>query len=169
MKTKSNPWVITGLILISLLVASFVGVSAYKTKTDHIVELAESNFKKFEVIFEELVKSRYRAMGLGADVLLRDSELIHAFEARDRKKTAENLDDFYEAVRKRHDLTQVNLYIPPATLFYRAHHPELGQMDMSKVRHSVVEVSNKQQRLMVVETGDSGVVGMSALVPVFKG
>ena len=169
MKTKSNPWVITGLILISLLVASFVGVSAYKTKTDHIVELAESNFKKFEVIFEELVKSRYRAMGLGADVLLRDSELIHAFEARDRKKTAENLDDFYEAVRKRHDLTQVNLYIPPATLFYRAHHPELGQMDMSKVRHSVVEVSKKQQRLMVVETGDAGVVGIRALVPVFKG
>lgn len=169
MKTKSNPWVITGLILIALLVASFVGVSAYKTKTDHIVELAESNFKKFEVIFEELVKSRYRAMGLGADVLLRDSELIHAFEARDRKKTAENLDDFYEAVRKRHDLTQVNLYIPPATLFYRAHHPELGQMDMSKVRHSVVEVSKKQQRLMVVETGDAGVVGIRALVPVFKG
>lgn len=152
-----------------MLVASFVGVSAYKTKTDHIVELAESNFKKFEVIFEELVKSRYRAMGLGADVLLRDSELIHAFEARDRKKTAENLDDFYEAVRKRHDLTQVNLYIPPATLFYRAHHPELGQMDMSKVRHSVVEVSKKQQRLMVVETGDGGVVGIRALVPVFKG
>ena len=169
MKTKSNPWVITGLILIALLVASFVGVSAYKTKTDHIVELAESNFKKFEVIFEELVKSRYRAMGLGADVLLRDSELIHAFEARDRRKTAENLDDFYEAVRKRHDLTQVNLYIPPATLFYRAHHPELGQMDMSKVRHSVVEVSKKQQRLMVVETGDAGVVGIRALVPVFKG
>ena len=169
MKTKSNPWVITGLLLISLLVASFVGVSAYKTKTDHIVELAESNFKKFEVIFEELVKSRYRAMGLGADVLLLDHELINAFEARDRKKTAENLDDFYESVRKRHDLTQVNLYIPPATLFYRAHHPELGQMDMSKVRHSVVEVSKKQQRLMVVETGDGGVVGIRALVPVFKG
>ena len=70
MKIKSNPWIVTGLILIALLIASFVGVSAYKTKTDHIVELAESNFKKFEVIFEELVKSRYRAMGLGADVLL---------------------------------------------------------------------------------------------------
>ncbi len=168
MKIKSNPWVIAGLILIALLVASFVGVSAYKTKTDHIVELAESNFKKFEVIFEELVKSRYRAMGLGADVLLLDDELIHAFERRDRKKTAQNLDEFYESVRKRHDLTQVNLYIPPATLFYRAHQPELAQMDMSKVRHAVVEVSKKQQRLMVVETGAGGVVGIRALVPVFK-
>ena len=39
---------------------------------------------------------------------------------------------------------------------------------MSKVRHSVVEVSKKQQRLMVVETGDGGVVGIRALVPVFK-
>ena len=94
MKTKSNPWVITGLLLIALLVASFVGVSAYKTRTDHIVELAESNFKKFEVIFEELVKSRYRAMGLGADVLLLDDELIQAFERRDRKKTGQNLDEF---------------------------------------------------------------------------
>jgi len=168
MKIKSNPWIIAGLLLIALLVASFVGVSAYKTRTDHIVELAEANFQKFEVIFEELVKSRYRAMGLGADVLLLDDELIHAFERRDRKKTAENLDDFYESVRKRHDLTQVNLYVPPATLFYRAHHPELGQMDMSKVRHAVVEVSKKQQRLMVVETGDGGVVGIRALVPVFK-
>ena len=168
MKIKSNPWIIAGLILISLLVAGFVGVSAYKTRTDHIIELAEANFKKFEVIFEELVKSRYRAMGLGADVLLLDHELIHAFERRDRKKTAEELDSFYESVRKRHDLTQINLYVPPATLFYRAHHPELGQMDMSKVRHSVVEVSKKQQRLMVVETGDGGVVGIRALVPVFK-
>lgn len=168
MKIKSNPWIVTGLILIALLIASFVGVSAYKTKTDHIVELAESNFKKFEVIFEELVKSRYRAMGLGADVLLLDHDLIHAFEQRDRKKTSEELDSFYESVRKRHDLTQINLYVPPATLFYRAHHPELGQMDMSKVRHSVVEVSKKQQRLMVVETGDGGVVGIRALVPVFK-
>ena len=168
MKIKSNPWIIAGLILLSLLVAGFVGVSAYKTRTDHIIELAEANFKKFEVIFEELVKSRYRAMGLGADVLLLDDELIHAFERRDRKKTAENLDSFYESVRKRHDLTQINLYVPPATLFYRAHHPELGQMDMSKVRHSVVEVSKKQQRLMVVETGDGGVVGIRALVPVFK-
>jgi hypothetical protein len=161
--------VITGLLLISLLVASFVGVSAYKTRTDHIVELAESNFKKFEVIFEELVKSRYRAMGLGADVLLLDDELIAAFERRDRKKTGKNLDEFYESVKKRHDLTQVNLYIPPATLFYRAHQPELAQMDMSKVRHAVVEVSKKQQRMMVVETGAGGVVGIRALVPVFKG
>ena len=169
MKTKSNPWVITGLLLIALLVASFVGVSAYKTRTDHIVELAESNFKKFEVIFEELVKSRYRAMGLGADVLLLDDELIAAFERRDRKKTGQNLDEFYESVKKRHDLTQVNLYIPPATLFYRAHQPELAQMDMSKVRHAVVEVSKKQQRMMVVETGAGGVVGIRALVPVFKG
>jgi signal transduction histidine kinase len=168
MKLKSNPWVITGLVLVALLVASFIGVSAYKTRTDHIIELAEANFKKFEVVFEELVKSRYKAMGLGADVLLLDHELIHAFEARDRKKTAEELDDFYESVRKRHDLTQVNLYVPPATLFYRAHHPELAQMDMSKVRHSVVEVSKNQQRLMVVETGQGGVVGIRALVPVFK-
>jgi len=168
MKFKSNPWIITGLLLVSLLVASFVGVSAYKTRTDHIIELSESNFKKFEVVFEELVKSRYRAMGLGADVLLQDHELIHAFEARDRKKTGENLDEFYESVRKRHDLTQVNLYTPPATLFYRAHQPELAQMDMSKVRHAVVEVSKRQQRLMVVETGQGGIVGIRALVPVFK-
>jgi signal transduction histidine kinase len=41
-------------------------------------------------------------------------------------------------------------------------------MDMSKVRHAVVEVSKKQQRLMVVEAGAGGVVGIRALVPVFK-
>ncbi len=168
MKLRPNPWVMTGLVLVALLVASFIGISAYKTRTDHIIELAEAKFKKFEVIFEELVKSRYKAMGLGADTLLLDHELIHAFEDRDRKKTAKELDDFYESVRKRHDLIQINLYIPPATLFYRAHHPELAQMDMSKVRHSVVEVSKNQQRLMVVETGAGGVVGIRALVPVFK-
>ena len=168
MKLRPNPWVMTGLVLVALLVASFIGISAYKTRTDHIIELAEAKFKKFEVIFEELVKSRYKAMGLGADTLLLDHDLTHAFANRDRKKTAMELDDFYESVRKRHDLIQVNLYIPPATLFYRAHHPELAQMDMSKVRHSVVEVSKNQQRLMVVETGAGGVVGIRALVPVFK-
>lgn len=168
MKTKSNPWVITGLILLSLLVASFIAISAYKTRTDHIVELAESNFKKFEVIFEELVKSRFRAMALGADVLLHDEELIKFFEERDRKKVRKNLDEFYESIRERHDLTQISLYTPPAILFYRAHQPELAQLDMSKIRHAVVEVSKKQQRLMAVETGAGGVVGIRALVPVFK-
>ena len=63
MKITAKPWIIAFLILLAFIISAFIGISSYKTKTSHIVELSEIHFKKFELVFEELIKGRYRSMG----------------------------------------------------------------------------------------------------------
>ena len=167
MKITAKPWIIAVLILLALIVSAFIGISSYKTKTDHIVELSETRFHKFEVLFEELIKGRYRAMGLAADVLLQSDRITEPFEKGDRKRLGDEIDDFFESVHKKHDVEQISFYTAPAILFYRAHHAEMAQQDMSKVRKTVVSSILRQERLMAVETGTGGIVGIRAIVPVF--
>ena len=167
MKITAKPWIIAVLILLALIVSAFIGISSYKTKTDHIVELSETRFHKFEQLFEELIKGRYRAMGLAADVLLQSDRITEPFEKGDRKRLGDEIDDFFESVHKKHDVEQISFYTAPAILFYRAHHAEMAQQDMSKVRKTVVSSILRQERLMAVETGTGGIVGIRAIVPVF--
>ena len=168
MQTKTNPWTAAGLVLAALVMSIFIGISSYKTKTQHIIELSEARFLKFDMIFEELVKSRLRSMGLACDVLLRSKEVVDAFENRDRKKLGSLIDDFFESVHKKHDIEQINFYTPPAKMFYRANHSELAQNDVSKIRKTVAAAIEKQERVMAVETGSGGVVGIRAIVPVIE-
>ena len=52
--------------------------------------------------------------------------------------------------------------------------PDLGQFDASKFRKSILAAMERRDRIMTVETGQAGVVGIRAIVPVtwndeFKG
>ena len=167
MKITAKPWIIVSLILLAFIVSAFIGISSYKTKTNHIVELSETRFQKFELVFEELIKGRYRAMGLAADVLLQSDRITEPFEKGDRKRLGEEIDAFFESVHKKHDVEQINFYTAPAILFYRAKNAEMGQQDMSKIRKTVVSSILRQERMMAVETGTGGVIGIRAIVPVF--
>jgi len=167
MKITAKPWIIAALILLALIISGFIGISSYKTKTDHIIELSETRFHKFELVFEELLKGRYRTMGLAADVLLQSDRITEPFEKGDRQRLGEVVDDFFESIHKRHDVEQINFYTAPAILFYRAKHAEMAQQDMSRVRKTVVSAIQRQERMMAVETGTGGIVGIRAIVPVF--
>ena len=167
MKITAKPWIIAALILLALIISGFIGISSYKTKTDHIIELSENRFHKFELVFEELLKGRYRTMGLAADVLLQSDRITEPFEKGDRQRLGEVVDDFFESIHKKHDVEQINFYTAPAILFYRAKHAEMAQQDMSKIRKTVVSAIQRQERMMAVETGTGGIVGIRAIVPVF--
>ena len=165
-KQKLSIALIIGLILGSALISIFYATSTYKTQTEHVVELADGRSKQFEVVFTELKQARFRAMGIGADTLLRSRVTMDPFIKRDRTALAAQIDPFFAFLKEKHAVNQINFWIPPATMFYRAGAPELGQFDGSKFRASVVAANARQERIMAVETGQGGVIGIRGIVPV---
>jgi len=165
-KQKLNIGLVIGLILGSALISIFYATSSYKTQTEHVVELADGRSKQFEVVFNELKQARFRAMGIGADTLLRSRVTMDPFIKRDRAALSAQIDPFFAFLKEKHAVNQVNFWIPPATMFYRAGAPELGQFDGSKFRASVVAANARQERIMAVETGQGGIIAIRGIVPV---
>ncbi|MBT8633903.1 hypothetical protein AOC08_08525 [Polynucleobacter paneuropaeus] len=165
-KQKLSVGLVISLVLGSALISIFYATSTYKTQTEHVVELADGRSKQFEVVFTELKQARFRAMGIGADTLLRSRVTIDPFIKRDRAALAAQIDPFFAFLKEKHGVNQLNFWIPPATMFYRAGAPELGQFDGSKFRASVVAANARQERIMAVETGQGGVIGIRSIVPV---
>jgi hypothetical protein len=165
-KQKLSVGLVISLVLGSALISIFYATSTYKTQTEHVVELADGRAKQFEVVFTELKQARFRAMGIGADTLLRSRVTIDPFIKRDRAALAAQIDPFFAFLKEKHGVNQLNFWIPPATMFYRAGAPELGQFDGSKFRASVVAANARQERIMAVETGQGGVIGIRGIVPV---
>ncbi|MBT8582809.1 hypothetical protein G6653_08510 [Polynucleobacter paneuropaeus] len=165
-KQKLSVGLVISLVLGSALISIFYATSTYKTQTEHVVELADGRSKQFEVVFTELKQARFRAMGIGADTLLRSRVTIDPFIKRDRAALAAQIDPFFAFLKEKHGVNQLNFWIPPATMFYRAGARELGQFDGSKFRESVVAANARQERIMAVETGQGGVIGIRSIVPV---
>ncbi|MBT8572725.1 hypothetical protein G6699_03980 [Polynucleobacter paneuropaeus] len=165
-KQKLSAGLVISLVLGSALISIFYATSTYKTQTEHVVELADGRAKQFEVVFTELKQARFRAMGIGTDTLLRSRVTIDPFIKRDRAALAAQIDPFFAFLKEKHGVNQVNFWIPPATMFYRAGAPELGQFDGSKFRASIVAANARQERIMAVETGQGGVIGIRSIVPV---
>jgi len=165
-KQKLSVALIIGLVLGSALISIFYATSTYKTQTEHVVELADGRSKQFEVVFTELKQARFRAMGIGADTLLRSRVTMDPFIKRDRASLAAQIDPFFAFLKEKHALNQINFWIPPSTMFYRAGAPELGQFDGSKFRASVVAANARQERIMAVETGQGGIIAIRGIVPV---
>ena len=165
-KQKLSAGLVISLVLGSALISIFYATSSYKTQTENVVELADGRSKQFEVVFTELKQARFRAMGIGADTLLRSRVTIDPFIKRDRSALAAQIDPFFAFLKEKHGVNQVNFWIPPSTMFYRAGAPELGQFDGSKFRASIVAANARQERIMAVETGQGGVIGIRGIVPV---
>jgi len=165
-KQKLSVGLVISLVLGSALISIFYATSSYKTQTENVVELADARSKQFEVVFTELRQARFRAMGIGADTLLRSRVTMDPFIKRDRAALAAQIDPFFAFLKEKHGVNQVNFWIPPATMFYRAGAPDLGQFDGSKFRPSVVAANARQERIMAVETGQGGIIGIRGIVPV---
>lgn len=107
-KQKLSVGLIVGLILGSALISIFYATSTYKTQTEHVVELADGRSKQFEVVFTELKQARFRAMGIGADTLLRSRVTMDPFIKRDRAALAAQIDPFFAFLKEKHAVNQIN-------------------------------------------------------------
>jgi signal transduction histidine kinase len=166
--------IIAGILALCTVISLFYGASFYKSETEKFIELTNSRSKQFEVVFNELMKARFRAMGIAADTLLQSKVTMEPFVKGDRAALGARVDPYFAHLQKRHGVEQLNFWIPQATMFYRAGAPDLGQFDGSKFRKSILAAMERRDRIMTVETGQGGVVGIRAIVPVtwdeeFKG
>jgi len=174
MRGKMNGVIIAAILALCSVISLFYGASFYKSETEKYIDLTNSRSKQFEVVFNELVKARFRAMGIAADTLLQSKVTIEPFAKGDRVALGARVDPYFAYLQKRHSVDQLNFWIPQATMFYRAGAADLAQFDGSKFRRSIVAAMDRKDRIMTVETGQGGVVGIRAIVPViwedqFKG
>ena len=167
-KQKLNIGLIIGLVLGSALISIFYATATYKAKTEHEVELADGRALQFEVVFTELKYARFRAMGLAADIFLQNREVMDPFIKRDRAALSSKIDPFSAYLKEKHGIDQINFWLPPATMFYRAGHPEMGQVDASKFRFSIVAANKRQERVMAAESGLGGFIAARGIVPVIR-
>ena len=173
-KKKTSVAIVAAIFALSTVISLFYGASFYKSETEKFINLTNARSKQFEVVFQELLKARFRAMGIAADTLLQSKVTLEPFVKRDRSALGARVDPYFALLQKRHAVEQVNFWIPQATMFYRAGSPDLGQFDGSKFRKSILAAMERRDRIMTVETGQGGVVGIRAIVPVtwedeFKG
>ena len=154
------------IVVMAGVLAGFYAINEYAAGTGDIVKRADKNGERFEMVFRDLLQGRFRAMNLASEVMLQSRVTVEAFAKGDREALAARLEPFFEEIHKNHGVAQLNFWTPPATIFYRAGSPKSFGMDLSKFRKSVVAVHERRQKILAVETGLGGLIGVRAITPV---
>ncbi|CAN5910388.1 hypothetical protein BH11PSE3_BH11PSE3_30210 [soil metagenome] len=159
-------WILSAIVAGAGILSAFYGIDAYSAGTSAAIQTSSDNAKDFETVFRDLLKQRFHVMDMGADVMLRDSAAMEAFARKDRPALVARIEPFFEQLKKRHSIEQLNFWLPPATIYYRAGQPSDQGADVSKYRRTVVAANERQQPVIAVETGIAGKVDARAIVPV---
>ncbi len=161
-------WMILLIVLMAGVLAGFYAINEYAAGTGDIVKRADRNAERFEMVFRDLLQARFRAMNLAAEVMLQSRVTVEAFAKGDRDALVARIEPFFEEIHKNHGVQQLNFWIPPATMFYRAGSPKSFGMDLSKFRKSIVAANERRQKILAVETGLGGAIGVRAITPVMS-
>ena len=161
-----NWGVILLIVLMAAVLSGFYGINEYASGTGAIVKSAERNAERFELVFRDFLQARFRAMNLAAEVMLQSRVTVDAFAKNDRDGLVSRIEPFFQTLHHDHGVAQLNFWLPPATLYYKAGDPKAFGMDLSKFRKSIVAANERQQKILAVETGQGGVIGVRAVTPV---
>ncbi|MEI6559033.1 MAG: cache domain-containing protein [Rhodospirillaceae bacterium] len=159
-------WMIILIVLMAGVLSAFYAINEYAAGTGDIVKRADRNAERFEMVFQDLLQGRFRAMNLASEVMLQSRVTVEAFAKGDRDALVARIEPFFEEIHKNHGVAQLNFWTPPATMFYRAGSPKSFGMDLSKFRKSIVAANERRQKLLAVETGLGGLIGVRAISPV---
>jgi signal transduction histidine kinase len=159
-------WVMSAIVAGAAVLAGFVGIDAYSAGTSAAIQTDNDSAKDFEQIFNDLLKQRFHVMGLAAEVMLQDRTAMEAFARKDRSALVAHIEPFFEKLRKHHSIEQLNFWLPPATIYYRAGEPADQGADVSKYRATVVAANERRQPVVAVETGIAGKVDVRAIMPI---
>jgi signal transduction histidine kinase len=161
-------WAIGAVVAVAAILSGFYGINQYAAGTGTVVKAANDDAGDFESVFGDLMKARFRFLEVAADVLLQDSLLVEAFTKGDRAALVARAEPLFEQLQKKHGLDQLNLYMPPAKVYFRGGKPDELGMDVSKYRPTLVAASERQKTIMAVETGVGGQVDVRAIVPLLS-
>lgn len=159
-------WVVAAIVAVSAILSGFYAIDEYAAGTGAAIKTARDDAGDFQSVFQDLMQARFRVLGLAADVMLQDRTAMEAFAKSDRAALVARIEPFFAEVQKNHNLEQLNFWTPPAKLFYRAGKPNEIGVDVSRYRRTIVAASERQERVLAVETGIAGQVDVRAIVPV---
>ena len=159
-------WILGAIVAIAAVLAGFYGIDAYSAGTNAAVAQSSDDAKDFETVFRDLLKQRSLVMSMAAEVLLQDTTTMEAFARQDRPTLVARMEPFFEQLKKRHSVEQLNFWLPPATIYYRAGQPNDFGADVSKYRRTVVAANERRQPVVAVETGVGGRVDVRAIMPI---
>ncbi|MBL6616148.1 MAG: hypothetical protein ISP45_19195 [Reyranella sp.] len=159
-------WILGAIVAIAAVVAGFYGIDAYSAGTNAAVAQSTDDAKDFETVFRDLLKQRSLVMSMAAEVLLQDTTTMEAFARRDRPTLVARMEPFFEQLKKHHSVEQLNFWLPPATVFYRASQPNDFGADVSKYRRTVLTANERREPVVAVETGSNGHVDVRAIMPI---
>lgn len=159
-------WILSAIVAGAAVLAGFYGIDAYSAGTNAAIATSSDDSKDFETVFRDLLKQRSLVMSMAADVLLQDTTTMEAFANKDRATLVARMEPFFEQLKKNHSVEQLNFWLPPATIYYRAGQPNDSGADVSKYRRTVVASNERRQPVVAVETGIGGRVDVRAIMPI---
>lgn len=159
-------WILGAIVAGAAVLAGFYGMDAYSAGTRAAIQDSVDNAKDFETVFRDLLKQRSQVMSMAADVMLQDTTTMEAFARQDRPTLVARMEPFFQQLKKTHTVEQLNFWLPPATIYYRAGQPNDFGADVSKYRKTVVAANERRQSVSGVETGIGGRVDVRAITPV---
>ena len=165
-KSGGRLWIMSAIVAGAAVLAGFYGIDAYSAGTNAAVATSSDDSKDFETVFRDLLQQRSLVMSMAADVLLQDTTTMEAFARRDRATLVARMEPFFEQLKKSHSVEQLNFWLPPATIYYRAGQPNESGADVSKYRRTVVAANERRQPVVAVETGIGGRVDVRAIMPI---
>lgn len=164
--TGGKWWVVFLILFATSGISGFYAINEYAANTDKVIKNTNTKAVQFESVYNDLVQARFRAMSVAADTMLQSRVTVEAFAKKDRNALVARMEPFFRTLHEEHGVAQLSFWEPPATIFYRAGSPsEFGQ-DLGKFRKSIIAANERRQKILAVETGLGGVIGIRAIVPV---
>jgi signal transduction histidine kinase len=165
-RSNGRLWILGAIVAGAAVLAGFYGIDTYSAGTNAAISQSTEDARDFETVFRDLLKQRSLVMSMAAEVLLQDTTTMEAFARQDRATLVARMEPFFEELKKRHSVEQLNFWLPPATIYYRAGQPNDFGTDVSKYRRTVVAANERRQPVIAVETGINGRVDVRAITPI---
>jgi signal transduction histidine kinase len=159
-------WILGAIVAGAALLSTFVGIDLYSEGTRAAIQDSSDDSKDFETVFRDLLNQRLQVMSMAAEMIQRDSTAMEAFARHDRAALVARIEPFFADLQKRQSVEQLNFWLAPATIYYRAGQPTDQGADFSKYRRTVVAANDRRQPVLAVETGIAGKIDVRAVMPI---
>ena len=152
-KRGGRLWILSAIVAGAAVLAGFYGIDAYSAGTSAAVTTTNNNSNGFETVFRDLLKRPLPRHGPGSRGDAAGPHHDGGFRPQDCPALVARIEPFFDQLSKHHSVEQLNFWLPPAKLYYRAGRPNDFGADVSKYRRTIVAANERQQPVIAVETG----------------
>jgi methyl-accepting chemotaxis protein len=138
----------------------------YSAKKENVLLRERFRLLSDFTMVKNLIESKALQAQAMATVYAENDQLQQALADQNREGVEKLTLDGFRNMKKTFDLSQMQVHLPPAISFFRAHKPEKYGDDLSVFRTMVLEVNQTGKSVSGIEKGVAG-YGIRGVVPVF--